>query len=353
MKQFIPASLRGRDPVLRRDNKTTWKYFKVLVLALVFLIPIPLFTASVNLPVPFSPQAPDGKWIEPWRNACEETSTTLIQLYYSDYENKKVSIADAQKHILKLVNLEEQLFGFSKDTNAEQIVKIINNYLPWEAYVVENPTLKQLKQELDDKHPIIIVAHGKDLNNPHYKSDQIDYHAFVLSGYDDSTQEFISQEPATRFGLDYRYTYDTIMNAMHDFLPYNKTYKGKKIAVFTRKDITFSGLIDADNDGLNKLEEHKYGTHTHKADSDGDGYSDGIEVHNGYLPRVDEKKLAQENTLITSDHEPEIYIIKNKKKRHIANMQVFKNHGWDIENVKTVSEKFLKNHLITGDAITK
>ena len=42
---------------------------------------------------------------------------------------------------------------------------------------------------------------------------------------------------------------------------------------------------DSDNDGLTDIEEYKvYGTDPKKADTDGDGYSDGDEIKNGYNP---------------------------------------------------------------------
>jgi hypothetical protein len=42
--------------------------------------------------------------------------------------------------------------------------------------------------------------------------------------------------------------------------------------------------LDADEDGLTAKEETKYGTDPNKADTDGDGFSDGAEVGKGYNP---------------------------------------------------------------------
>ena len=41
---------------------------------------------------------------------------------------------------------------------------------------------------------------------------------------------------------------------------------------------------DTDQDGLSNEEERLYGTDSHKADTDGDGYSDGTEIKSGYNP---------------------------------------------------------------------
>jgi len=45
-----------------------------------------------------------------------------------------------------------------------------------------------------------------------------------------------------------------------------------------------SKLVDSDNDGLNGVEEIKYGTDPENSDTDGDGYGDGEEIKNGFSP---------------------------------------------------------------------
>lgn len=56
---------------------------------------------------------------------------------------------------------------------------------------------------------------------------------------------------------------------------------------FSLASENFSGkniFQDADQDGLTNEEEQLYGTDPQKADTDGDGYSDGAEVRSGYDP---------------------------------------------------------------------
>ena len=45
-------------------------------------------------------------------------------------------------------------------------------------------------------------------------------------------------------------------------------------------------FVDTDQDNLSLEEEKLYGTDPNKADTDGDGYSDGVEVESGYNPLV-------------------------------------------------------------------
>lgn len=58
-------------------------------------------------------------------------------------------------------------------------------------------------------------------------------------------------------------------------------------------------FMDPDQDGLSSQEEKLYGTDPDKADTDGDGYSDGAEVKSGYNPL----KAAPDDKLMNSDTE--------------------------------------------------
>ncbi len=121
----------------------------ITIITLACLIPAGLFAATKELAVPFAPQAPDGVWIEPWRNACEETSTALIELYYFGSHNRWADISDVKYRILELVRLENKVLGYNQDNTANDIAHMINLFLPWEAYVIPEPTLDQIKREID------------------------------------------------------------------------------------------------------------------------------------------------------------------------------------------------------------
>lgn len=62
-------------------------------------------------------------------------------------------------------------------------------------------------------------------------------------------------------------------------------FAGFNYLAYVRADNTLSTLvIDSDKDGLTDEEEKLYGTDAKNSDSDGDGYSDGVEVESGYDP---------------------------------------------------------------------
>jgi hypothetical protein len=73
------------------------------------------------------------------------------------------------------------------------------------------------------------------------------------------------------------------------------------LAATTTKNNAVS--LDSDNDGLSDNEENLYGTDPKNPDTDGDGYSDGVEVKSGYSPikaaPEDRVVVAETNNLAT------------------------------------------------------
>ena len=322
---------------------------KISLSTIVTLVTIFSFFPSIaqakNIPVPFTSQAPYSIWSQPWQDFCEEASILMVDYYY---KNKPLDKIVARQELLNISKIKENYFGWSLDENAEKINQLVNNFLSWETKIVENPELDEIKMEIDASRPVILPVHGKFLYNPYFRYGGPDYHTIVISGYDDTTQEFITQEPGTRHGFNFRYKYDTLLNAMHDFLPGN-TRVGKKLALFTDKNLNISKDIDADKDGLSKEDELKLGTILCLEDSDGDGYKDGQEVKTGYSPTISESNLPNKS-LIKSPSDPKVYLLENKIKRHIINEEVFLRHGWQWHNIKFVSDRFLEN-LKIGEKI--
>ena len=313
-----------------------------------FLLSTNITLAETNLEVPFTTQSPYKEWIPPWDNACEETSITMINAFYHNYPERNIVAEDAAPTILKIVDIEDKYFGFNEDTNSNQNAYLIDNYFSWESTIVKNPTIAQIKHEIDVGHPVILPVYLPYLPNPYYSTKNLDYHVIVISGYDDEPQEFITQDPGTRRGLDLHYSYDSIMYAMHDFLPDNKTPEGEPMAIFTSPNLVNSKNIDIDGDGLNKEQEIKYGTLLDSKDSDGDGRMDGAEVKNGYSPTTAEEKLIEGILVKGDDNNPVIYLIENGQKRAISSEKVFLGHGWKWSDIKTINSIFLEEQIATG-----
>ncbi len=187
---------------------------------------------KTNVDVPFTSQAPTGDWSEPWQNACEETSIYMVSSFYANDPIKRDQAVLKIKEILKVKNSQIRI---SKDESLATISQLIVDLdLPWTAELVSDPTREDLKKELSAGRPIIVPVYAPTLKNPYYGSVTPDYHVLVLTGYDDTTSEFIVHDPGTKNGESLRFSYDTFMTAIHDLDTKNYT-AGKKAVLFTKE----------------------------------------------------------------------------------------------------------------------
>ncbi|MFA4827257.1 MAG: hypothetical protein WC596_03350, partial [Candidatus Shapirobacteria bacterium] len=51
----------------------------------------------------------------------------------------------------------------------------------------------------------------------HFKSGGPYYHNLTILGYDDTKQKFIVHDVGTQFGAYFQYSYDLLMESIHDF----------------------------------------------------------------------------------------------------------------------------------------
>lgn len=168
---------------------------------------------SKKLDVPFTAQAPYADWSEPYQEACEEVSIIMVNAYYKDQILDKKT---AKQEILDIVEYEQSLFGFYKDTDIEQTAELAKKYWKYEKVeILEDPTVEDLKKELVAGRPIVVPAAGRELGNPNFTAPGPVYHVLVITGFEGD--EFITNDPGTRKGEGYRYEMDVLMNAIHDF----------------------------------------------------------------------------------------------------------------------------------------
>lgn len=189
---------------------------------------------KIKVAVPFISQAPGGIWTEPWQNACEEASIAMINAFYSDSASA-LTAEEEREEILKIFDTKEKRFGPSSDESMKTIATIISDSeLNWDAYVVDDPTIDQMKAELANQRPIIAPIYARALDNPYYVGEGPDYHVVVIVGYDDVTGEFITHDPGTARGEDFRYPYQEFYDAINDFLTTKDYTAGPTRVLFTQ-----------------------------------------------------------------------------------------------------------------------
>ena len=170
----------------------------------------------VHLSVPFTSQAPEKNWDQPWQDACEEAAILMLDAYEKGYT---VSPLFARDELLKMVEKEES-FGWGGSIAISRVQEIAAWYMMTDVQklsIWKYPTVGDIKGALVAGNPVLVVADGQALDNPYFTGDGPPYHALVIIGYDESTGEFITHDPGTQHGADFRYVYDNLMSAIHDW----------------------------------------------------------------------------------------------------------------------------------------
>ena len=195
-----------------------WRY---LVGMTIFVIAIFSFSVSaaapaqrVLLPVPFQTQAPFANWTLPWKEACEEAS---IILTHAAVNHKNVTPHQMSQEILKMVKYQEKNWGEHRDLTVKETADLAQKVYNFKLEVKDKPSLEDLKQWLRDQRLVIVPTAGRLLKNPHFRRPGPVYHMVVLRGFDEAKKVFIVNDPGTQYGEGYKYSYPTLMNALHDW----------------------------------------------------------------------------------------------------------------------------------------
>lgn len=165
----------------------------------------------------FVPQAPEKDWSEPWQDACEEAALLTADYYY---KNQNPNAPEIKTSILNMINFENKQ-GWGKDVNLEQMAIIASDYLHYQTKIIDNPNIDQIQAYISQGIPVIVPANGKILyqENKYFKSGGPYYHNVVILGYDDTKKQFTVHDVGTQFGAYFKYSYNLLMESIHDFPP--------------------------------------------------------------------------------------------------------------------------------------
>ncbi|MDZ7611621.1 MAG: C39 family peptidase [Candidatus Moranbacteria bacterium] len=190
---------------------------------------------------PFLSQSPFAKWDPLHQEACEEAALIMAHLYLQ--ETKSISKEDADKMIKQMVKFEEEELGFDVDIKAKQIIALAEEFYDYKKdrfNLMEKPSVKEIKKELANGNLFIVPAAGRVLENPNFQTPGPLYHALTLTGYDEKSGEFITNDPGTRRGENFRYSYDNLMESIRD-LPDSRDKKeilmGEKRVILVKKEL--------------------------------------------------------------------------------------------------------------------
>lgn len=181
------------------------------------------------LDVPFTSQSPLVQWSDPEQNsACEEASMIMAWHWLQE---TPLDTQTADSEIKKLIAYENTQTGNAYDTSAADTQKIFESYFVKNKMVLSyNITIEDILSQLAQGNIVIVPTDGNALHNPHFKQPGPETHMLVIRGYDNDTSEFITNDPGTKYGENYRYSYNVLYSAIRDYptgnhLPITSTRK--------------------------------------------------------------------------------------------------------------------------------
>jgi hypothetical protein len=217
----------------------------------------------------------------------------MLEQYYTG--KKVMDLAAGKAMMTMFFNKENILYGSNVNSDMAQSKYLINTYTDYNAKIIENPTIAQIKSEIDAGRPVITPHYGFALHNPNipFLRTGTSYHMEVIIGYDDAAQQFIVNDSGdTVDGQGYRYGYDLFMSTIHDYSYVTRKANGPARAVFT-------------------------------------------------YPK-----------LVKVAGNPRIYYLHDNIKQYVTAPSVFVNYGWKWSAVNIVSSSWL-NTFTAGDPINK
>ncbi|MDP2641016.1 MAG: C39 family peptidase [Candidatus Yanofskybacteria bacterium] len=180
---------------------------------------------TVLLKVPFVAQAPFGNWGLPFGESCEEASAIMIDHYW---RQQPLTAQIMHDKILATVAWQEKNIGHYLDTDTNDTLRLLREYFKLKAEIVEDTSVERIKQELAAGRLLILPLAGRLLDNPNFRQPGPTYHMLVVRGYD--RNEFITNDPGTRNGNGFKYTYQNLTDAIHDYND-GDTLNGRKVMI--------------------------------------------------------------------------------------------------------------------------
>ena len=169
--------------------------------------------ATLLLAVPFTDQAPTGKWDR--NEDCEEASITMANAYLNGNRDDKLPPAVAQEYINSLKRWEEANIGYNADTGAYATSRMAEGTFGITVKQIKNYTETDLKKELVKNHVILLPINARLLGNPAYAESGPTYHMIVVRGYNASG--FIVNDPGTEQGNGQVYSFATLIKSAADW----------------------------------------------------------------------------------------------------------------------------------------
>mgnify|MGYP000226971952 CR=1 FL=1 len=136
----------------------------------------------------------------------------------------------AEQEILAMSYFQKDSNGNFYDTSATDTAQLMQDYYKHEKVETRsNVSANDIKAELLKGNLVIVPINADIIVNPNYTTI-IGAHMLVVTGYDATTKEFITNDPGTRRGEGFRYAADIFEKGIRDYItghniPITETHK--------------------------------------------------------------------------------------------------------------------------------
>ncbi len=179
---------------------------------------------SIYNQVKFTSQAPFGDWNDIRQSeGCEEASVLMAVKHF---RQQNFNLNQSRDEILSMYNLQTTKYWTAHDTSANDtynwLFKDYYNYHSVE--LVDDVDSSDIIEALQSGYLVVLPVNARQLSNPNYTDPGPLQHTILVHGYDTENDQFITHDPGTQSGANYRYSRQTIDNAIYDYVSGDLTY---------------------------------------------------------------------------------------------------------------------------------
>lgn len=209
---------------------------------------------KVYFEVPFTPQAPTANWEDPrQQNACEEAAVLMAMKWV---RGESLSTQEALQEIIKMTEFAEDRYGAHRDLSASTTHDLVKNYFDFDnVELVYDISVEDIITELERGRVVSVPVDGTLLGNPHFVPPGPKEHMITIHGFDREAEEFITHDPGTKRGNDFRYSFDTIEQSLRDYnTGYHEPISEKRTAMISFQKDTVSDSENTVSIGDKKIQ---------------------------------------------------------------------------------------------------
>ena len=175
----------------------------------------PAASKNFTLSVPFTSQAPLAQWSdERQQDGCEEAAALMAMAWVKGEKN--LTPQEWRRRIIALSDWEQKKYGEYRDISVADIVTwIFKDYFSDDKVEVKAvKSAADIRQELEKGNIVLVPMNGRALKNPYFTAPGPERHMILIKGYDYQKKQFITNDPGTRRGENYRYPEKVLFNAI-------------------------------------------------------------------------------------------------------------------------------------------